>query len=88
MNINNSPLPQYAAVEQPFGCKQQIVHCPICGSSTIKESDSGYEVSPCHHLAFVYIGELGDFEYKSDNFEQRITSSKIVTWLNNLEHWI
>jgi hypothetical protein len=62
------PLPQYAAVEQPLGCDPPIVHCPICGEAMFTEG----ECSPCAHLAFVYIGELGEFEYQSKDFGKRV----------------
>lgn len=62
--------PQYARVEQPFGCPPPIVHCPICGNASIEE---GRGATPCPHLAFIYV-EAGDaFEYTSDVFRERLS---------------
>ena len=64
----NVSLPQYARVEQPFGVGHPTPHCPICGQAVV--DDDG--VTPCAHLAFVFVGEAGDFEYQSPSFAQRI----------------
>jgi hypothetical protein len=65
--------PQYVSVEQPFGTHQTIVHCPICGQPTIKPGaeDEACEITPCPHLAFIYINEISEFEYKSPDFAKR-----------------
>ena len=64
--------PQYAQVEQPFGCEPPLVHCPICGKATLEMSDEeGGEITPCLHLAFIYVGEVGEFVYKSQDFQQK-----------------
>jgi len=62
--------PQYAVVEQPFGIKPPIVHCPICGSSQIDDDD----VSPCEHLSFLFVGAIGEFIFQKKNFEDRFVS--------------
>ena len=66
--------PQYAAIEQPFGCEPPLVHCPICGNNTIQDN----EINPCKHLAFVYVGELSEFIYQSKVFETRFESTLTV----------
>ena len=68
MNEKNKSFPQYARVEQPFGCNPPIVHCPICGQAMF-DDDS---VTPCRHLAFILVGEAGEFEYKSQDFGNRL----------------
>jgi len=68
--------PQYASIEQPFGCEPPIVYCPICGKATIEPSDDGPQITPCKHLAFIFVGELEDFEYKSEDFEKKIAEEK------------
>ena len=70
--MSNESTPQYARVEQPFGCGVPIVHCPICGNPTI---EAGVGATPCPHLAFIYVHEVSSFEYKSEDFEAR--TSKI-----------
>jgi len=55
----------YARIEQPFGVEPPITHCPICGHALIGPDGS----QPCHHLAFIYVGAAGDFEYQSDSFQ-------------------
>jgi len=69
-------IPQYAQVMQPFGTKIPVVHCPICGHPTMNSGEVENDAvhSPCKHLAFIFIGELGDFEYKTEKFENRITN--------------
>ena len=69
--MNEKPLPQYAKVEQPFGCEPPLVHCPICGSATMDPENGG--ATPCPHLAFIYVGEVQEFEFKSQDFEARMS---------------
>ncbi len=61
--------PQYATIEQPFGCDPSIVHCPICGSSTMNAETN--EMQSCPHLAFIYICEISEFVYQSDDFKTK-----------------
>lgn len=60
-------LPQYAKVEQALGAEPPIMHCPVCGRATMDDGD----FSPCEHVAFVYMGATGDFEYQSEDFSKR-----------------
>lgn len=79
-------MPQFASVEQPFGCKPPIVHCPICGKASIEIKDDVDEVTPCDHLVFIYIGEVSEFEYQSEDFEKRFNAIKRVKIsLNNFK---
>ena len=64
-------LPQYAAVKQTFGCDPAVVHCPICGESAYRVDRHGKQRPPCHHLAFIYVGEVGEFVYQSMGFESK-----------------
>ena len=64
-------LPQIACIEQPFGCAPPIVHCPICGKASMEIVDECGTVTPCPHLAFIYVGEIGDFEFQSADCEKR-----------------
>ncbi len=64
-------LPQYAVVKQTFGCDPAVVHCPICGESAYRVDSHGKQRPPCHHLAFVYVGEVGEFVYQSMGFENK-----------------
>lgn len=61
--------PQYAEIEQPFGCDPPLAHCPICGQATL--DDKGGGATPCPHLAFIYVSETGDFEFMSPDFKKR-----------------
>jgi len=70
--MSEKAIPQYAKVEQPFGCEPPLVHCPICGKATLEMSEEGGTITPCPHLAFLYIGEIGEFEYKSQDFQKKI----------------
>jgi hypothetical protein len=70
--MSNSEKPQYAAIEYPYPLDEiPIVHCPICGNATYKVDDGGSEMTPCHHLAFIFVGSSGTFEYKSAEFAER-----------------
>ena len=64
--------PQYARVEQPFGCDYTTIHCPICGKApNDEEGDPEAEFTPCKHLAFLYSTETGKIEYCTDDFKKR-----------------
>ena len=64
--------PQYASVELPFGCAPPRPHCPICGHALlIVGEDSIANVDACRHLAFVFIGEIAEFGYRSADFQKR-----------------
>ena len=70
--------PQFASVEQPFGCDSPRPHCPICGKSALKVDDDGLAcVDPCPHLAFVFVGEVGEFEYRSPSFERKAARRRL-----------
>jgi hypothetical protein len=71
--MNKKTKPQYAMVEQPFGDDPPIIHCPVCGQASMTVDDKyGADVTPCVHLAFIYVGESGGFEYQSKEFEVRM----------------
>ena len=63
--------PQYASVRQNFGCDPAVVHCPICGESAYRLNKQGKQIPPCHHLAFIYVGEVAKFVYQSQDFEKK-----------------
>jgi len=44
--MNQNPIPQYAAIEQPFGVEFTPIHYPICGQSTF---DMGVPHVNSHH---------------------------------------
>lgn len=62
----------YASVEQPFGCEPPVVHCPICGKAMLDVTDEGGVVTPCPHLAFVHVSELGEYVFASESFASRL----------------
>ncbi len=70
-------LPQYAAVKQTFGCDPAVMHCPICGESAYRVDRHGKQRPPCHHLAFIYVGEVGEFVYQSMGFENKFSGVDI-----------
>ena len=70
-------LPQYAAVKQTFGCDPAVVHCPICGESAYRKDSQGKQRPPCHHLAFIYVGEISEFVYQSMPFENKFRTVDI-----------
>jgi len=70
-------IPQYVAVKQNFGCDPAVVHCPICGESAYRVDRHGKQRPPCHHLAFIYVGEIGEFVYQSLAFERKFSAVDI-----------
>lgn len=70
--------PQYAAVEHPFGCAPPKPHCPICGHALlVVGEDSIANVDACRHLAFLFIGEIAEFGYRSPDFQKRTVGRRI-----------
>ena len=68
-------MPQYAVIEQPFGCPIPVVYCPICGApANIWDDDFDSEI--CPHLAFIYLFSAGEFGYLTPKFERRIEAIK------------
>jgi hypothetical protein len=49
------------------------MHCPICGQAMM----SNGSITPCQHLAFIYVGEAGEFEYQSEDFGKRLATVDI-----------
>jgi len=47
--------------------------CPVCGSP---QEDELQVLQPCKHLACVYDQEAQQFTFKSDDFKQRLATSK------------
>jgi hypothetical protein len=64
--------PQCASVQQPFALDPSVIHCPLCGN----ESFGDEEVTPCPHLAFIWLAGVLRFEYMSDEFAGRF--AKVV----------
>ncbi len=70
--MKSASKPQFASVEQPFGCQPPKPHCPVCGKAVLQVDDEGLaHADPCPHLAFIFVGETGEFEYRSPAFEKR-----------------
>ncbi|HQP87792.1 MAG TPA: hypothetical protein PLL76_16200 [Thermoanaerobaculia bacterium] len=70
--------PQYASVEQPFGCQPPKPHCPVCGKAVLQVDDDGLaHADPCPHLAFIFVGEAGEFEYRSPAFEKKAARRRL-----------
>ena len=70
--------PQFASVEQAFGCDPPRPHCPICGKAVLRVDDGGFaHTEPCPHLAFLFVGEVGEFEYRSPAFEERAKGRRL-----------
>jgi hypothetical protein len=75
--MTDKKVPQYAAVKQTFGCDPAVLHCPICGESAYRLDRHGKQRPPCHHLAFIYVGEVGEFVYQSPGFENKFSGVDI-----------
>lgn len=71
--------PQFASVEQPFGCDPPQPHCPICGKAALRVDEEGLaQADPCPHLAFIFVGEVGEFAYRSPAFEKKAVRRRLV----------
>ena len=70
--MKEDSIPQCAEIRIPFGCEPPIVHCPICGKPTFEPEGGG--AAPCRHVAFIYVGMAGEFEFESDEFQSRTKS--------------
>jgi hypothetical protein len=68
--MSEESKPQYAIIERECG-GDISAFCPICGKPTAKSSDEDPDYTPCEHLAFLYLGLISDFEYRSDDFKKR-----------------
>ncbi|MCX6244688.1 MAG: hypothetical protein NTU98_08285 [Bacteroidetes bacterium] len=77
--MNNSTKPQYAEIEYPFPqADLPVIHCPLCGMGTHDvHEDGSSELTPCLHLAFIFIGDPFTFAYKSEEFEQKVTGKDL-----------
>jgi hypothetical protein len=70
--MTKTSQPQYVHLDQPFGCDPPLAHCPICGNpSMVVDKIEGGKVTPCDHLAFIFVGEVDAFEYESKDFKKR-----------------
>jgi hypothetical protein len=76
--VKPASKPQYASVEQPLGCDPPSPHCPICGHGVLRVDDEGLaHADPCTHLAFIFVGEVGEFEYRSPGFEKKAVRRRL-----------
>lgn len=57
-------VPQYIEVE----CDYMTLNCPVCGASADPDD---LPDNACPHLAFVHLGELDEFLYRSDEFIEK-----------------
>lgn len=76
--MKSASKPQFASVEQPFGCEPPRPHCPVCGRAVLKVDDEGLaHADPCPHLAFIFVGEVGEFEYRSPAFAEKAARRRL-----------
>ncbi|SMH58440.1 MULTISPECIES: hypothetical protein [Cyanophyceae] len=61
-------------MEQPFGIDPPNVHCPICGQATFTITSDSHNMTPCDHLALIYVGSVGEYVYQSPTFQERTAS--------------
>ena len=54
------------------------IYCPVCQhKASIEDENGGHEFKPCEHLAFVYLPELGEFEYQIDSWQAATDSIEL-----------
>ena len=66
------PTPGYVVIEAAGDAGYPPVLCPVCGHNNVHVESDEAEVDECPHLAFIYLGALGDFEFRSDEFAARM----------------
>lgn len=59
-------------LEAPGDGAYPSIVCPVCGHDNLLIVCDEAEVDECPHLAFIYLGALGDFEFRSDDFAARM----------------
>jgi len=71
--------PQYAAIEYAFPQTDlPVVHCPLCGHGThTVHEDGSSDLTPCPHLAFIYLGDPSTFAFKSEEFEEKVAGKDL-----------
>lgn len=58
---------QYIKLEDP-----EDVVCPVCGQTVFHPTEDFYDLDPCPHFLFWYVGyEYPGYEYWTDEFEKR-----------------
>ena len=65
--------PQIVRIEQLEKVDPPIVHCPICGKPSLKMVKGNGQINPCKHLVFILSDIASDFEYKSPEFDQKLS---------------
>lgn len=69
--MNPAAKPQYASIDLSLGGEPPRLHCPVCGHRVVAVEDEGDSIDPCPHLAFVFVGEVSEFDFRSDGFLRR-----------------
>ena len=69
-----SHTPGFVVIEHAGETGYPPVSCPVCGHDNVHVESDEAEVDECPHLAFIYLGALGDFEFRSDDFAARMAS--------------
>ena len=71
----------YVLITRPISCASVYqaasvtgLCCPVCGAA---QEDEFQVLQPCRHLACLYDQEAQQFTFKSDDFKQRLASTKI-----------
>lgn len=56
----------------PFAC------CPICGQAVVDRREREVEeMTPCSHLAFIFLGDRGEYAFMTESYRDRLGSSCI-----------
>lgn len=59
---------QKVPFEFPFGANAVSLHCPACGAVAMDEAH--FAETPCKHLIFAFLDEVGDFSYIAPELEK------------------
>ncbi|WP_156785486.1 hypothetical protein [Picosynechococcus sp. PCC 7002] len=47
---------------------------PCCGQATFTITSDSHNMTPCDHLALIYVGSVGEYVYQSPTFQERTAS--------------
>ncbi len=75
--MTQKSLPQHASLKQPFGWAPPVIHCPVCGHAPLAHAEETGDPEPCPHLAFIYLGCVGEYMYQSDDFSRRMEEHEL-----------
>ena len=65
------------------------IPCPVCQhhASILNEEEGSQQFKPCEHLVFVYLPEVGDYEYQLESWLKATESMDLEDYDSYEEHF-